>query len=372
MTGPVARPGYHPAHKLERAGRVRVDVDLDATGRHIGIAAIDYSDDAHAFAAIPVPIAVLSGGPGPTVLLTGGTHGDEWEGQLLVRRLIRTLDPTRLHGRILALPGLNQPAVRAARRTSPIDGANLNRSFPGNPNGGPTAILADFVEQELLPRADYAVDLHSGGTATRYLPCAFLRIDGDDQRTEQKLAAAEAFGLPDTFVVAGSPETRTLSAAADRQGAVMLAAELAGAGSVDVNVLSAANEALYRLLEHWKLLDPTTEERESPVATRFLRPAALVTTPIDGIFEPIAALGDTVGKDEVVGYIHRVDDIDAAPVELRAPLAGVIAVARVLPLVSAGSHAYSISTPIERAHISTAAFGEEPHEANKEGDGTSR
>jgi predicted deacylase len=348
------------------------NLPLTATGRHIGVAAIDYSDDAYAFASIPVPIAVLAGGPGPTVLLTGGTHGDEWEGQLLVRRLIRKLDPARLHGRVIALPAHNQPAVRAARRTSPIDGANLNRSFPGDPDGGPTAILAHFVEHELLARADYAVDLHSGGTATRYLPCAFLRIDSDEQRTEHKLSAAEAFGLPDTFVVAGSPETRTLSAAADRQNAVMLAAELAGAGSVDVGVLSAADAALHRLLEHWKLLDPSSNTRASGVRTRFLRPAAFVTAPVDGIFEPIAHLGDTVNRGELVGHVHRVDDIDAAPIELRAPTEGVIAIARVLPLVSAGSHTYSISTPVERAHINAAAFGEHTHESNHEEDGTSR
>ena len=84
--------------------RVTLNVDLEAAGRQVGTAAIEFSDDAHAYAAIPVPVVVLASGPGPTVLLAAGTHGDEWEGQLLLRRLIRSLDPARLHGRLIVLP----------------------------------------------------------------------------------------------------------------------------------------------------------------------------------------------------------------------------------------------------------------------------
>ena len=330
--------------------RVTLNVDLEAAGRQVGTAAIEFSDDAHAYAAIPVPVVVLASGPGPTVLLAAGTHGDEWEGQLLLRRLIRSLDPARLHGRLIVLPAHNQPAVLAGRRTSPVDGANLNRAFPGDPDGGPTAIIADFVEHELLARADFAVDLHSGGDATRYLPCAFLRIDADGQRTEQKLTAAEAFGLADTMVIPAI-ESRTLSAAADRQGAVMVAAELAGAATVDVAVLAEADAALHRLLAHWKVLEQEPVPTGQAAATRFLRPAGQVTVPIDGLFEPIARLGDTVEQGQLAGLVHRLDDLDAVPVELLSPVAGVVAIARMRPLVRAGSHAYSICAPVPRAQV---------------------
>lgn len=349
--GAVAQAG--PA--VAAAVHARLEVDLDARGRQLGVLAVDYSDDANAFATIPVPVAVLGGEPGPTVLLAAGTHGDEWEGQLLVRRLIRTLDPSRLRGRIIALPAHNLPAVRAARRTSPVDGANLNRAFPGDPGGGPTAIIAHVVEQQLLAVADYAIDLHSGGTETRYLPCAFLRIDADPRRTQAKLAAAEAFGLSDTMIVPAAGESRTLSAAADRQDAVMLAAELAGAGTVDGAVLADARAALHRLLAHWGLIDLPPERSAAPPPTRFLQPAGFVTSPVGGILEPIARLGQRVSTGQLTGLVHRIEEIGAPPVELRARHDGVVAIARVRPRVSAGSHAYGLFRPVGRNQLATGA-----------------
>ena len=61
-------------------------------------------------------------------------------------------------------------AVRAGRRTSPIDGGNMNRVFPGNPRGGVTAMIADFVYRELVARADAVVDIHSGGKTLTFAP----------------------------------------------------------------------------------------------------------------------------------------------------------------------------------------------------------
>jgi hypothetical protein len=76
-----------------------------------------------------------------------------------------------------------------------------------------------------------------------------------------------------------------------------------------------------------------------------------VTVPIDGLFEPIARLGDTVEQGHLVGLVHRLDDLDAVPVELLSSVAGVVAIARMRPLVRADSHAYSISAPVPRAQV---------------------
>ena len=40
---------------------------------------------------MPVPIAVLNNGEGPRILLTGGNHGDEYEGQVVLTRLIQAV-----------------------------------------------------------------------------------------------------------------------------------------------------------------------------------------------------------------------------------------------------------------------------------------
>ena len=82
---------------------------------------------------MPIPIAVIKNGSGPTVLMEGGNHGDEYEGPIILGRMIRELDAAEIQGRLILLPAVNTPAVIAGRRTSPVDGLNFNRAFPGDP-----------------------------------------------------------------------------------------------------------------------------------------------------------------------------------------------------------------------------------------------
>src|SRR3990170_4455678 len=91
-----------------------------------------------------LPICHIRNGEGPSLLLMAGNHGDEYEGELSLAKLIRRLDPKRIKGRVTILPMANAPAVMAAKRCSPLDGGNLNRAFPGDPLGTPTSRLANF------------------------------------------------------------------------------------------------------------------------------------------------------------------------------------------------------------------------------------
>jgi predicted deacylase len=329
---------------------VRATVDLDSPGRAVGYLLVAHSDDAHAYSSIPVPVAVIAGSPGPRVLVVAGTHGDEWEGQLLVRDLVASLRPADVTGTLICLPTFNLPAADAARRCSPIDGDNMNRVFPGETDGGPTRMLADYVEHVLLPKCDYAIDLHSGGSATQYLNCAFLRIDDDERRTNEKLAAAETLGLPYTFLVDAAGEDRTLSAAADRQDVVMVATELSGAGRVDTDLLSLAGVAVRRLLVRWRALSPSAPEpRRGASLTEFIRfdvaSAAIVTT--EGILEPLAHLGDEVTRGEPIARVHHLSNLDATPETIVAPKDGVVAIVRAPPRVRPGDWAATIGARVD-------------------------
>ena len=111
-------------------GPISYQIDINASGKQVSSLWLDHSDDANAYSAIPIPIAVIANGEGPTVLFTAGNHGNEYEGQVALREFVRQIDPADVRGRIIVLPSLNMPAVRADARVSPLDGANLNRVFP--------------------------------------------------------------------------------------------------------------------------------------------------------------------------------------------------------------------------------------------------
>ena len=95
--------------------------------------------------------------------------------------------PNDVSGTVIIVPAMNYPAFRAGTRTSPIDKGNLNRSFPGRPDGTVTEKIADYFQRELLPRADIVLDFHSGGKTLDFLPFCAAHILPDKALEAQGL-----------------------------------------------------------------------------------------------------------------------------------------------------------------------------------------
>ena len=104
---------------------------------------------------------------------------DEYEGQVALSKLINQLNPEEIQGRVIILPMANFPAAKAGLRTSPIDEQNLNRSYPGDPDGSPSFMIARYIESQLLSISDYCLDLHSGGSSLHYVPSAVSAVVED-------------------------------------------------------------------------------------------------------------------------------------------------------------------------------------------------
>ena len=118
------------------------DVDVEAPGKHSGYLRIPHSVHRSAYGWLPMPVVSIRNHDGPQVLLMAGNHGDEYEGQIALARLSRTLQPEQVRGHLVIMPMANYPAAKAGLRTSPIDEGNLNRSFPGDREGQVTARIA--------------------------------------------------------------------------------------------------------------------------------------------------------------------------------------------------------------------------------------
>ena len=164
-------------------------LDFDADGRQSGWLSVPFSSDRSPYYQVRVPIVRLRNGEGPSLLLMAGNHGDEYEGELQLGRLMRALSPERIRGSVTILPVANRPAVMAARRSSPLDGGNLNRAFPGDPNGTVTQRLAHFLEHDLFGRHEVVFDIHSGGTSMAHLPCALIERQADAGRHARRWKA---------------------------------------------------------------------------------------------------------------------------------------------------------------------------------------
>ncbi|MEO6624472.1 MAG: succinylglutamate desuccinylase/aspartoacylase family protein [Burkholderiaceae bacterium] len=314
----------------------RADIDLDAPGKRLGHVRVPWSSHESAYGWIPVPLGVIRGGPGPDVLLTAGNHGDEYEGQITLLKLLRDLQPEQVRGRLIILPRLNLPAAAAGRRTSPLDDGNLNRLFPGEAEGGPTEQIAHFVTNTLMPVTQASLDIHSGGSSLDYLPCMYLRVPAEDTLRQRQLAAAQAFGLPLALLVEKPQTHRSLSAAALAQGHVHIATEIGGGATTRPSSQRACDDGVRRFLHHLGVLEHAPAPAVVQRLMRVAGPAHHLDAPVRGLFEPAFELGQSVAKGELAGHIHFTEEPDRPPRNLHFERGGMVVCRRVNSLVAPG------------------------------------
>ncbi|MBN36523.1 MAG: hypothetical protein CMM46_17435 [Rhodospirillaceae bacterium] len=340
-------------------GPARCALDFEAPGKRAGFVDLDHSDSEHAFSSIRVPIGVLVGGDGPTILLTAGNHGDEYEGQIVLRQLMTALAPNQISGRLIMMPALNTPAMLDRARVSPLDKGNMNRAFPGATDQGPTRAIAGWVNEHLIAMADLILDFHSGGTATQYVDCAFLCRGDQPELDADNLASAECFGAPHTMICPiGGPYSGDFDTAAYRQNTRFLSCELGGMGTVSASSLDHGWRGCLRLLCREGLIDSDLRDAlggdSQGAATTFLNitdGASLLTTDCHGLAEPHLVLAQEVEEGALVATIHDVHRFGMIAGTLVAPQSGLLAVRRRNPVVKPGDHLAMICSVIDRADL---------------------
>jgi len=333
--------------------RITTELDFDRPGKQVSYLRMIHSDDRHAFGAIPVPIACLAHGQGPTVFLSAGNHGNEYEGQIILHDLIRNLDPAALRGRLIVMPALNYPAVLTRSRTSPLDQLNFNRVFPGDAGGSSTLALAHYVQTEILPRAQAAADLHSGNPSNVYVPCAYIHGGGGQDFVRRKIAAARAFGAPWTIIAKETSNTGSMTAACDRLGVLMISTELGGGGTIDRRNLEIGRAGLRRLLHHLGVL-AAPGPGEHFHDTRLIVPrggTGSVMVPSHGLLEPTCEPGDRVKAGDLAGRLWSIGELDQPARELRFAMAGVVCARRVHVLAERGDYVAQIADEVSEREL---------------------
>ncbi len=319
------------------ASPVIVEIDLDAPGRAFGRIRVPFSTNECGWNTVPVPVVSIANGSGPTVLLTAGNHGDEYEGQVALLDLAKELDPARVSGRVILMPAMNMPAARAGVRKTPLDDRDFNRCFPGDPRGSFSPVLAHWIDTVLLPRCDAQMDLHSGGLGMDIVPSAVGHVLPDPAYMARTLAMADAFGAPVSLLLREVNAGPTLLAAAEARGIPALSSELGGGRRLPATNLAITSRGVRALLVHLEVADldvTPAPERSRRMTTPDM--SFYVFAPHAGIFEHAHALGAAVRAGEVAGRLHRIEDPSAPPAILRYAADGMLWCGRAAARVGEG------------------------------------
>lgn len=275
-------------------------------------------------------IELIGQADGPTVSAVGGIHGDEFEGVVACLKLAAILADTPLRGRLRLVPVAHEAAHVASTRSSPVDGLNLARTFPGNASGRPTERLADALRREVIEGSDLFVDLHSAGTAYA-MPLLVGWTDDGCPTCVAGARTAMAFAMPVLWRHPGEvPPGRTLSAAHDA-GIPSIYAEAEGGGTVTAAHAEAYVAGMLRVLASVGAIAPDAAPpapADPPlrlVGEGNLDVPAMVA-PFDGICEVFVAPLDSVAADQVVATV--VDPMTGASADVKAMSSGVVVLAR--------------------------------------------
>jgi N-alpha-acetyl-L-2,4-diaminobutyrate deacetylase len=340
--------------------QIQCSIDLAGAGRQLGHLQLP-ADPGSGAAATRVPIASIANGAGPTVLVSAGNHGDEYEGQIAALRLIRDIQPAQIAGRLIVVPIISTEASRRHSRFWP-SGANFNRSFPGNPEGPQNEQLAHFFSSVLFPAADVVIDMHSAGASGWIVPCSHMCVPRDREQRRRMLEAMEAWNSDFHFFYTSAGNY--LPNEAERQGKIVVTTELGGTTHVPVAVHEMAWSGLTNVLRHVGVLEGAVVTR----ASLGLPPATLVDcrfddghvgdvrsglfdsiiAPVSGLFEVMVEPGSVVAAGQPVGRIWSPTDPAVPPTELRSPVAGFLMGLKTLPVVEEGQSLALIGPPIDR------------------------
>ena len=322
--------------------QIHASIDLAAAhGKHDGHLAIPYSHNLGGWANLQIPISVIRHGAGPVVLLMAGNHGDEYPGQVAILKLWRELTPAHVSGTLILMPCLNPPAAKASTRLSPLDGRNLNRCFPGNPNGSVSEMLAHYLTTVLFPMSECVIDLHTGGRSMGFLPCAHMHLVPDRRQRERMLLAAEAFLTDVTFLYADVAGKGLLPAEAERQGKIVITTEMGGAEMVPASVHRQCQVGLRNVLVHCGVL----RGKERSRAEAGLKPARWVQSldradyrfaPESGLYENCVDLGEAIKAGDLLGQVHSLEQPGREPAQVWAHADGMLVANRGPSIVGQG------------------------------------
>jgi predicted deacylase len=295
------------------------EVDYDADGKQLGYLHLPHSVTRSAYGTIAIPIVVIKNGKGPSALLMAGNHGDEYEGQVTLCRLVREIEPQDIKGRLIIMPAANLPAAMAGARVSPIDEGNLNRAFPGGPHMSVTYQIAHYLDTVVVPKCEVWFDLHSGGGSLDYVPFASIMTSGNKALDRRSLELLKAFSAPVSMVWSYLPDARLAHSSAHRNNVVYLGGEFGGGASVNPGGVKLTYDGTVRALAHMGILKDTAKFKigKAPAKVRWMELLGLsyyVYAPDHGLFEPAVKLGSMVKKGQLAGLVHFVDNPAREPV----------------------------------------------------------
>jgi len=281
--------------------------------------------------------------PGPTLLITGGIHGDEINGVEIVRQVIARKINKPKTGTTICIPILNIFGFLNADRTFP-DGRDLNRVFPGTKTGSLASRVAYHFTKEILPFADYCLDFHTGG-AQRF-NAAQIRIVPNNQAL---LKLSSVFNAP--FTVFSGNVSKSYRSTCNKMGIPILLFEGGKSLSSNKYIVKEGVDGVLRVLDHLNMLTPAFELPKKGTKPVFINSSRWIRAQKSGLLHVKIPCNKHVEKGEFLATIT--DPYGTMRFKVLAPNEGYIINVNQAPIINQGDAIFHISTQSNTSQVAT-------------------
>jgi predicted deacylase len=290
----------------------------------------------HTRTKIEVPIIIERGKqPGPTILITGGIHGDEINGVEIVRQLVAKGYHKPQKGMVICIPVVNIFGFLNQTRQFP-DGRDLNRVFPGSKRGSLASIFAYHLMKEIVPLADYCLDFHTGGANRFNAPQ--IRINEGDK---ESLELATIFGA--SFIMKSKRREKSYRDSAIKLGKKVLLFEGGKSLDIDKSVTRVGVKGALNVMHHLGIRDFSKELTSKAKVSEPIVVASSkwIRARYSGMFRSNAVLGRLYNKGDKIGSIS--DPFGFFEKDVKAPIKGYVFCINKAPVVNKGDAVINMS-----------------------------
>ncbi len=287
---------------------------------------------------VQIPYTVIQGASeGPSVVILAGVHGDEYEGVAALYRLVEELDPARLKGTVTIAPVVNPQAFAAGLRRNPVDSADLNRTFPGDPSGSVSSRLARLILDKLIDGHDAMLSLHGWSKEALVLPYGEYPLHVSEAGRQSK---ACAYHLGFEYLHPYDWPDGVLGNSALEMGIVAVETEIGGQGTITRAGQALSRQIILRFLDYWKIL-PWEGSALEVVSSEVDHADCLAE--VAGLFESELSIGDDVVAGAHLGSIRGLDGTVRQTITALA--AGKVAILRTFASTQPGDRLVQLFFP---------------------------
>lgn len=291
--------------------------------------------------------------PGPVMFVSAAVHGDEILGVEIIRRLVSARQIANLAGTLLAIPVVNSFGFIGHSRYMP-DRRDLNRCFPGQPQGTLGSQLANIFTTEILQRSDFGIDLHTGALHRTNLPQ--LRISGEIDGESER---ANAFQVP--VIMANTPPPGSLRGVAAGLFKSVIVYEAGEALRFNEQAIRAGLRGILSVMRLERMIGRADRKPARSIKPIWVNKSFWIRAPQGGIVQLLRPSGSVVVEGDILAVVA--DPFGESKENVVAPFAGIVIGHRTLPTVNRGDALFHLAqTSEEQAIYSFAALSEEAAE----------